>query len=568
MRRVGARRARRGRSGCSSTTRTTAPSRRRRAWRRYDLAHYDGVLAFGDVIRRALPRARAGRRARGPGTRRPTCASSGRCAGRAATGRPRLDRQLGRRRAHAPSCSEFLLEPVRELGLHGVGATACATRAEARARVARAGLDYRGWLAEPPRAGGLRAPPRDRARAAAALRRRRCRASRRSARSRRSPAASRSSRAPWDDAEGLFTAGRGLPRRARRRARWSGTCATVPGRPDLARALARRGRRTILARHTCAHRVDELLAIVARARRRRRPTGDPLRTPGATVDEDRLLRLEPRLGLLERRRDLLPRDRPRARTRAVTASPSTSRTPTIASSTATSTTRRGRGRRLRADRRRRVRALVERRAAPTWSSRRAASASSTTLLEEAVLDAAAAGRDGASGTSTRRRRSSALEADAGDPFRALMPRYDLVLTYGGGDPVVRALPRARRARLRPGLQRARPGDAPSRCARPALRGRPRVPRQPAARPRGARRGVLPARRRAARRARRSCSAAPAGRTSRCRPTSSYLGHVVTADHNAFNCTPLAVLNVPRDSMARNGWSPATRVFEAAGAAPA
>jgi spore maturation protein CgeB len=44
-----------------------------------------------------------------------------------------------------------------------------------------------------------------------------------------------------------------------------------------------------------------------------------------------------------------------------------------------------------------------------------------------------------------------------------------------------------------------------------------------------------------------------------------LGHLGTADHNAFNCTPLAVLNVSRDSMARNGFSPATRVFEAAGA---
>jgi spore maturation protein CgeB len=46
----------------------------------------------------------------------------------------------------------------------------------------------------------------------------------------------------------------------------------------------------------------------------------------------------------------------------------------------------------------------------------------------------------------------------------------------------------------------------------------------------------------------------------------YLGHVYTADHNAFNCTPLAVLNVSRESMARYGFSPATRVFEAAGAA--
>lgn len=45
-----------------------------------------------------------------------------------------------------------------------------------------------------------------------------------------------------------------------------------------------------------------------------------------------------------------------------------------------------------------------------------------------------------------------------------------------------------------------------------------------------------------------------------------IGHVGTAQHNAFNCTPRAVLNVARDSMARIGFSPATRVFEAAGAA--
>ena len=45
-----------------------------------------------------------------------------------------------------------------------------------------------------------------------------------------------------------------------------------------------------------------------------------------------------------------------------------------------------------------------------------------------------------------------------------------------------------------------------------------------------------------------------------------IGHVGTAEHNAFNCTPAAVLNVARDSMAHIGFSPATRVFEAAGAA--
>lgn len=43
------------------------------------------------------------------------------------------------------------------------------------------------------------------------------------------------------------------------------------------------------------------------------------------------------------------------------------------------------------------------------------------------------------------------------------------------------------------------------------------------------------------------------------------GHVYTKDHNAFNASAALVLNVARDSMASCGWSPATRVFEAAGA---
>ncbi|HEY0711332.1 MAG TPA: glycosyltransferase, partial [Polyangia bacterium] len=42
-------------------------------------------------------------------------------------------------------------------------------------------------------------------------------------------------------------------------------------------------------------------------------------------------------------------------------------------------------------------------------------------------------------------------------------------------------------------------------------------------------------------------------------------HVYTREHNAFNSSTRAVLNVHRESMARMGYSPATRVFEAAGA---
>jgi spore maturation protein CgeB len=44
-----------------------------------------------------------------------------------------------------------------------------------------------------------------------------------------------------------------------------------------------------------------------------------------------------------------------------------------------------------------------------------------------------------------------------------------------------------------------------------------------------------------------------------------LGHVPTSEHNALNVSARAVLNISRDSMASTGFSPATRVFEAAGA---
>lgn len=48
------------------------------------------------------------------------------------------------------------------------------------------------------------------------------------------------------------------------------------------------------------------------------------------------------------------------------------------------------------------------------------------------------------------------------------------------------------------------------------------------------------------------------------PNLRYVGHVYTRDHNAFNISPKAVINISRADMARAGFSPATRVFEAAG----
>jgi spore maturation protein CgeB len=45
----------------------------------------------------------------------------------------------------------------------------------------------------------------------------------------------------------------------------------------------------------------------------------------------------------------------------------------------------------------------------------------------------------------------------------------------------------------------------------------------------------------------------------------WIGHVGTGDHNRVNCSARMVLNLNRESMASVGFSPPTRVFEAAGA---
>jgi spore maturation protein CgeB len=46
----------------------------------------------------------------------------------------------------------------------------------------------------------------------------------------------------------------------------------------------------------------------------------------------------------------------------------------------------------------------------------------------------------------------------------------------------------------------------------------------------------------------------------------WIGHVRTEHHNVINCSARMVLNINRESMAQTGFSPPTRVFEAAGAA--
>jgi spore maturation protein CgeB len=146
-------------------------------------------------------------------------------------------------------------------------------------------------------------------------------------------------------------------------------------------------------------------------------------------------------------------------------------------------------------------------------------------------------------------------------FAALVPHFDMVLTYGGGEPVVERYlalgarecvpvynaldpethhpvePEARfEADL--GFLGNRLPDREARVERLFLRAARLLPR---------RRFLL----------------GGSGWETRPLPSNvAHLGHVGTADHNAFNVTPLAVLNVTRDSMVENGWSPPTRVLVA------
>lgn len=151
-----------------------------------------------------------------------------------------------------------------------------------------------------------------------------------------------------------------------------------------------------------------------------------------------------------------------------------------------------------------------------------------------------------------------------DYFRECIPQYDFILTYGGGDPVVNTYksfgaahcfpiynaldpathyPVAKEERFAADLAFLgnRLPDREKRVEQFFLEVAAQLPEQ---------RFIL------------------GGNGWHDKPMSSniaYLGHVFTKDHNALNCSPKAVLNISRDSMASYGFSPATRVFEAAGA---
>ena len=157
-----------------------------------------------------------------------------------------------------------------------------------------------------------------------------------------------------------------------------------------------------------------------------------------------------------------------------------------------------------------------------------------------------------------------IRADAGHPMRRALPSLDLVLTYGGGPPVIDAYTAlgARRCvpiynALDPATHHPAPAQDRFRADLSFLANR--LPDREAR----VETFFLGA---AARLPHRSFMLGGNGWHDKpVTPNVRAVGHVGTADHNAFNCSATAVLNVARDSMASVGFSPATRVFEAAGA---
>jgi spore maturation protein CgeB len=157
-----------------------------------------------------------------------------------------------------------------------------------------------------------------------------------------------------------------------------------------------------------------------------------------------------------------------------------------------------------------------------------------------------------------------VQGNPADPFNALIPRYDVVLTYGGGDPVIYAYTALGAKSCTPIYNALDPTTHHPVAPDPRFAGDlaflgNRLPDREA---------------RVEEFFLRPASTCPGrqfllgGSGWQDKPISGnvqYLGHVGTADHNALNCTPRAVLNISRESMARYGFSPATRVFEAAGA---
>jgi spore maturation protein CgeB len=157
-----------------------------------------------------------------------------------------------------------------------------------------------------------------------------------------------------------------------------------------------------------------------------------------------------------------------------------------------------------------------------------------------------------------------MQANPTDPFRQLVPKYDVIFTYGGGEPVKQAYRRFGAAMCVPIYNALDPSTHypaepnPSFAADLSFVGN-RLPDREA---RVEEFFLKPA----SELSNRRFLLAGSGWGDKNGPANvSYVGHLYSTDHNAFNCSATAVLNVSRDSMAKYGFSPATRVFEAAGA---
>jgi spore maturation protein CgeB len=158
-----------------------------------------------------------------------------------------------------------------------------------------------------------------------------------------------------------------------------------------------------------------------------------------------------------------------------------------------------------------------------------------------------------------------VDQNPDDPFRPLIPQYDFILTYGGGDPVVQAYKALDANHCQPIYNAL---DPETHHPVPTVAGF------------GATLSFL-GNRLPDREARvhefffSAVAQMPEHRfilggsgwqeNAPQHDNLKVLGHVYSRDHNAFNASALAVLNINRDSMARFGFSPPTRVFEAAGA---
>ena len=185
------------------------------------------------------------------------------------------------------------------------------------------------------------------------------------------------------------------------------------------------------------------------------------------------------------------------------------------------------------------------------------------LLEAAILDAKAPGSLAVFWDVDAPVTLDRVKADASDPFKDLIPLYDLILTYGGGEPVVKGYQAFGARRCVPIYNALDPDTH-----------HPVQPEDRFACDLGLLANRLPDREaridqfffEAARKLPdyRFMLGGSGWADKYMPPNVNYVGHVYTRDHNAFNCSSRAVLNVNRDSMASYGFSPPTRIFEAAG----